>query len=76
MEGCGCDAAALTSAFSRGTNQARVRRYESVAIVGGAKLPAGGGIPPHLSEGFYLQPTAFYDVDPKSELGQGRCLVP
>jgi hypothetical protein len=34
MEGCGCDAAALTSAFSHGTNQARVRGYESVAIAG------------------------------------------
>ncbi|MEA3110918.1 MAG: hypothetical protein QOG58_717 [Caballeronia sp.] len=34
MEGCRCDAAALTSAFSHGTNQARVRGYESVAIVG------------------------------------------
>ena len=45
-------------------------------IMDGAKLLAGGGIPEHLSEGFYLQPTAFYDVDPKSELGQGEVFGP
>ena len=45
-------------------------------IKDGAKLLAGGGIPEHLSEGFYLQPTAFYDVDPKSELGQGEVFGP
>ena len=45
-------------------------------IEDGAKLLAGGGIPAHLSEGFYLQPTAFYDVDPKSELGQGEVFGP
>jgi len=45
-------------------------------IAHGAKLLAGGGIPAHLNEGFYLQPTAFYDVDPKSELGQGEVFGP
>jgi phenylacetaldehyde dehydrogenase len=45
-------------------------------IADGAKLLAGGGIPAHLKEGFYLQPTAFYDVDPKSELGQGEVFGP
>jgi len=45
-------------------------------IADGAKLLAGGAIPAHLNEGFYLQPTAFYDVDPKSELGQGEVFGP
>jgi phenylacetaldehyde dehydrogenase len=45
-------------------------------IADGAKLLAGGGIPAHLKEGFYLQPTAFYDVDPKSELGQEEVFGP
>ena len=45
-------------------------------IADGAKLLTGGGIPEHLPEGFYLQPTAFYDVDPKSELGQGEVFGP
>ena len=42
----------------------------------GAKLLTGGGIPAHLNEGFYLEPTAFYDVDPKSELGQAEVFGP
>src|ERR1700733_13262701 len=36
-------------------------------ISNGAKLLTGGGVPKHLKEGFYIEPTAFYDVDPKSE---------
>jgi phenylacetaldehyde dehydrogenase len=45
-------------------------------ITEGAKLLTGGGVPKHLSEGFYIEPTAFYDVDPKSELGQGEVFGP
>ncbi|QIE29550.1 Phenylacetaldehyde dehydrogenase (plasmid) [Caballeronia sp. SBC2] len=45
-------------------------------IADGAKLLTGGGVPAHLDEGFYLQPTEFYDVDPKSELGQGEVFGP
>jgi phenylacetaldehyde dehydrogenase len=45
-------------------------------IAEGAKLLTGGGIPEHLQEGFFLEPTAFYDVDPKSELGQGEVFGP
>jgi phenylacetaldehyde dehydrogenase len=45
-------------------------------IADGAKLLTGGGIPAHLNEGFYLQPTAFYDVDPRSELGQAEVFGP
>jgi phenylacetaldehyde dehydrogenase len=46
-------------------------------IAEGAKVLSGGGIPEHLrDEGFYLEPTAFYDVDPKSELGQGEVFGP
>jgi acyl-CoA reductase-like NAD-dependent aldehyde dehydrogenase len=43
----------------------------------GAKLLAGGGkanVPG--SEGFYLQATALYDVDPNSELGQQEVFGP
>ena len=42
----------------------------------GAKLLSGGGIPAHCKEGFYLEPTAFYDVDPQSELGQDEVFGP
>jgi phenylacetaldehyde dehydrogenase len=59
-----------------GRSRARILGMLERGIADGAKLLAGGGIPPHLSEGFYLQPTAFYDVDPKSELGQGEVFGP
>ena len=36
----------------------------------------GGGVPAHLSEGFFIEPTVFYDVDPKSELGQDEVFGP
>ncbi|OTP69626.1 aldehyde dehydrogenase [Caballeronia sordidicola] len=59
-----------------GRSRARILGMLERGIADGAKLLAGGGIPAHLSEGFYLQPTAFYDVDPKSELGQGEVFGP
>jgi phenylacetaldehyde dehydrogenase len=42
----------------------------------GAKLLTGGKIPADLKDGFFLEPTAFYDVDPKSELGQEEVFGP
>lgn len=44
----------------------------------GAKLLTGAIIPPYLqnSQGFYIQPTAFYDVNPTSELGQEEVFGP
>jgi acyl-CoA reductase-like NAD-dependent aldehyde dehydrogenase len=57
-------------------SRARILGMLERGIADGAKLLAGGGVPAHLSEGFYLQPTAFYDVDPKSELGQGEVFGP
>lgn len=45
-------------------------------ITDGAKVLTGGKIPAHLSEGFFIEPTAFYDVDPKSELGQEEVFGP
>ena len=45
-------------------------------IADGAKLVARGGIPPHLSEGFYLQPTVFLRC--RSQIGtqQGEVFGP
>ena len=59
-----------------GRSRERILGMLERGVADGAKLLAGGGIPEHLSEGFYLQPTAFYDVDPKSELGQGEVFGP
>jgi len=45
-------------------------------LADGAKLLTGGKIPAGLDAGFYLEPTAFYDVDPKSEMGQDEVFGP
>ncbi|MDN7183438.1 aldehyde dehydrogenase [Caballeronia sp. SEWSISQ10-4 2] len=57
-------------------SRARILGMLERGMADGAKLLTGGGIPAHLNEGFYLQPTAFYDVDPKSELGQAEVFGP
>ncbi|WP_158907209.1 aldehyde dehydrogenase [Burkholderia sp. L27(2015)] len=45
-------------------------------LADGAKLLTGGKAPAGLDAGFYLEPTAFYDVDPKSEMGQDEVFGP
>jgi phenylacetaldehyde dehydrogenase len=57
-------------------SRARILGMLERGIADGAKLLTGGAIPAHLNEGFFLQPTAFYDVDPKSELGQAEVFGP
>lgn len=45
------------------------------AVKGGAKVLAGGAAVPD-TDGFYLQATALYDVDPTSEIGQEEVFGP
>jgi phenylacetaldehyde dehydrogenase len=42
----------------------------------GAKMLAGGKAVPGANEGFYLQATALYDVNPSSEIGQEEVFGP
>jgi len=42
----------------------------------GARLLAGGGRAPVPGDGYYLQPTALYDVDPASEIAQHEVFGP
>jgi phenylacetaldehyde dehydrogenase len=42
----------------------------------GAKMLAGGKAAPSAGEGFYLQATALYDVNPASEIGQEEVFGP
>jgi len=42
----------------------------------GAKLLAGGRVPGHLPNGFFVEPTVLGDVDPGSELGQTEVFGP
>jgi aldehyde dehydrogenase (NAD+) len=42
----------------------------------GARLLVGGSVPPHLSRGYYVQPTLFVDVDPDSMIAQEEFFGP
>jgi acyl-CoA reductase-like NAD-dependent aldehyde dehydrogenase len=46
------------------------------AVADGAKVLAGGKAATDAGSGFYLQPTALYDVDPNSEIGQEEVFGP
>jgi phenylacetaldehyde dehydrogenase len=46
------------------------------AVTGGAKILAGGQAAPGAGSGFYIQPTALYDVDPESEIAQEEVFGP
>jgi aldehyde dehydrogenase (NAD+) len=42
----------------------------------GARLLVGGGRPPHLPKGFFVEPTLFVDVDPASTIAQEEIFGP
>ena len=42
----------------------------------GAKVLTGGGVPSNLTQGFFIEPTVLYDVDPRSEMGQDEVFGP
>jgi aldehyde dehydrogenase (NAD+) len=42
----------------------------------GARLVTGGGVPKHLTRGFYVEPTLFADVDPDATIAQEEIFGP
>ncbi|HEY4067124.1 MAG TPA: aldehyde dehydrogenase [Burkholderiaceae bacterium] len=46
------------------------------AVAAGAKVLAGGQAASDAGAGFYIQPTALYDVEPDSEIGQEEVFGP
>ncbi len=54
----------------------RVLGYIAKAKQEGARLVVGGGVPTHLPKGYYVEPTLFADVDPKSTLAQEEVFGP
>jgi aldehyde dehydrogenase (NAD+) len=42
----------------------------------GARLVVGGGVPKHLTKGFYVEPTLFADVDPDATIAQEEIFGP
>ena len=56
--------------------QERVLGYIETAKREGARLLCGGGRPAHLPKGYYVEPTLFADVDPRSTLAQEEVFGP
>jgi aldehyde dehydrogenase (NAD+) len=56
--------------------QERVLAYIEKGRREGARLVVGGGVPAHLSKGFYVEPTLFADVAPDSTIAQEEIFGP
>ncbi|MCZ6465356.1 MAG: aldehyde dehydrogenase family protein [Proteobacteria bacterium] len=56
--------------------QERVLSYIEKGKQEGARLLTGGGVPAHLPQGFYVEPTLFADVDPDSTIAQEEIFGP
>ncbi len=54
----------------------RVERYIQKGIEEGARLLCGGKRPAHLPKGYFIEPTAFADVDPDSTIAQEEIFGP
>jgi (Z)-2-((N-methylformamido)methylene)-5-hydroxybutyrolactone dehydrogenase len=57
------------------TQLAKTNRYIALGK-SSASLAYGGGTPPDLSGGFYVEPTVFTDVDPSSPIAQEEIFGP
>jgi 5-carboxymethyl-2-hydroxymuconic-semialdehyde dehydrogenase len=62
------DPATELGALVHPEHYARVLGYVRAGLDEGARLVAGGGRPPRLTEGNYLAATVFADVDPKMRI--------
>src|SRR5215472_9686047 len=54
----------------------RVERYIAKGISDGARLVTGGGRPPGLDRGWFVEPTIFADVDNRSVIAQEEIFGP
>src|SRR5215475_14436669 len=54
----------------------RVEGYISKGKAEGAQLAAGGGRPPHLNRGFFIEPTVFGNVDNQSTIAREEIFGP
>ena len=56
--------------------QERVLGYIETGKQEGARLVTGGGVPKHLSKGFFVEPTVFADVDNRMTIAQEEIFGP
>ncbi len=54
----------------------RVLAYIQTGVDEGATIAHGGGIPAHLPDGFYVEPTVLVDVDPNATVAQEEIFGP
>jgi aldehyde dehydrogenase (NAD+) len=54
----------------------RVLGYIDIGRSEGARLVTGGGVPPHLPRGFYIEPTLFAGVDNRMRIAQEEIFGP
>jgi aldehyde dehydrogenase (NAD+) len=70
------DPSHLMGPLISGKQRERVLGYIERGKKDGARLVTGGGVPAHLSKGFYVQPTIFADVDPASAIATEEIFGP
>jgi aldehyde dehydrogenase (NAD+) len=56
--------------------QQRVLGYIEKGKAEGARCIVGGGVPKHLAKGYFVEPTLFVDVDPRSTIAQEEIFGP
>jgi aldehyde dehydrogenase (NAD+) len=56
--------------------QQRVLSYIEKGKAEGARCIVGGGVPKHLAKGWFVEPTLFVDVDPRSTIAQEEIFGP
>lgn len=54
----------------------RVLSYIELGRASGARITTGGGIPSHLAQGWFVEPTVFVDVDNASRIAQEEIFGP
>lgn len=70
------DASMLQGPQISSVQQDRVLKYIETGVKEGAKVLVGGGVPEHLSKGYYVEPTILVDVDPDSTVAQEEIFGP
>jgi acyl-CoA reductase-like NAD-dependent aldehyde dehydrogenase len=76
------DPATVVGPLAAERQRARVEEYIRLAIHEGGRIAAGGGRPPHLDKGWYVEPTIIVDVTNTSRVAQEEifgpvlCLIP
>jgi aldehyde dehydrogenase (NAD+) len=70
------DAANLQGPLISAKQRDRVLSYIVRGTEEGARLVLGGGVPPHLPTGYFVEPTLFADVDPGAVIAQEEIFGP